>query len=210
LPSEWTPSTEIAVPESDPAGCETKRLREWLGIFCRNKGGAKGVTVTSGTEVMAGALPGEALLVAPLIPGQDLKATFVAFDGATRELTVKVDPAGSAERAEIAFSKPLPPRSDIPAAPASSARLCECVAKVTHSPTCAASSAPVDDACLRTYPSDCARLVACSIGDPTSPPKCARGEALAGAAHRCRPLCSASSPCTSGRCTEWQGGSVCM
>src|SRR5262249_31111484 len=47
---EWTPNTEIAVRESDPAGCETKKVREWLGIFCRHNGGAKDVVVSRGVE----------------------------------------------------------------------------------------------------------------------------------------------------------------
>ena len=191
-PAEWTSNTEIAVTESDPAGCETKKVREWLGIFCRQKGGARGVKVDKGIEVMAGALPGEALLIAPMIPNQDVHAVF-AFEGGSRDFTATAKENG--ETTTIAFSKQLPARTDIPGPTA---------------PSCGAKAVVPDPDCARTYANDCAKRVACDAGDHTAPPTCAPGQAHAGAAHRCRALCSKDVPCASGTCTTWQGGQVCM
>ncbi len=206
-PEEWAANTEINVRESDPAGCETKQVREWLGIFCRQKGGAKGVTVTSGTEVLAGALPGQALLVAPIVPGQDVKATFAFGDGA-RDFVLKV--GDTAADAELGFSKPLPSRRDISGPPASATSFCACVTSQGAKKTCAEASAVPDEDCTRTYGNDCTKVLACAAGDPSASPRCAAGQVPAGAAHRCRPTCGKDQPCKSGRCVPWQGVEVCL
>lgn len=197
-PSEWTPSTEIAVTESDPAGCETKMLREWLGIFCRGKGGAKGVKVHKGIEVMAGALPGQAVLIAPMIPGQDVRATF-AFEGSAREFTATMD----GDAAVVAFGKPGPAQPAL-VVPTDTATYCAC------GKDCAKLTAPVDADCTRTYAGDCAKMLACAAGDPDAAPACPEGYGHFGAAKRCRPLCSKEVPCAAGTCTAWQGGNVCL
>ena len=208
-PAEWTANTEIAVRESDPAGCETKKVREWLGVFCRHKGGAKGVIVATGIEVLAGALPGEALLVAPVIPGQDLRATF-AFERENRDFVVKV--GQNVETAELGFTKPLPEASlgegSGPSAEASA--FCTCFTAQNAGKTCSAATTVPDADCARTYAKDCAKLLACASGDPGAAPTCSAGHAKAGAARRCRALCSNEVPCAKGRCAEWQGGRVCM
>lgn len=196
LPEEWIPESEIAVRESDPAGCETKQVREWLGIFCRAKGGAKGVRVERGLDVLAGALPGQAMLVAPLTKGQDLHAVF-AWDGETRDFDVKDDRI-------LGFSKPKPGRTDIPGPPAEAAAYCACAGE------CAKARAPADADCARTYATDCKKLLACAAGARDALPDCAEGSARAGMAGRCRPLCSKEVACAAGACTSWQGGDVCM
>jgi hypothetical protein len=210
---EWRPSTDIVVKESDPAGCETKRVREWLGVFCRNKSKehrvAKDVKVTRGVEVSAGTLPGSALLLAPLVPGQDLAATFT-YEGATRELTARV-PADGGPPA-IAFTKPVAGGAKAgeptPKPSAETAAFCTCFEASGTSCSRAANVADVD--CARTYASDCSRLLACTSGAAFAPPKCAAGLVNAGAAGRCHPVCSTAVPCASGRCVPWQGGNACM
>lgn len=207
--AEWATNTEIAVRESDPAGCETKKVREWLGIFCRHKGGAKGVMVATGTEVLAGTLPGEALLVAPLVPGQDLRATF-AFEGGNRDFIVKV--GENVETADIGFTKAVPAVALGEGAGPSpeSGAFCTCFVAQNAGKTCSAATSVPDADCARTYGSDCAKLLACAAGDPSAAPRCKAGQANAGAASRCRALCSNEAPCAKGRCAEWQGGRVCM
>jgi SGNH hydrolase-like domain, acetyltransferase AlgX len=229
---EWRPGTDIVVKESDPAGCETKRVREWLGVFCRNKSKAHGVAndvkVTRGLEVSAGSLPGSpgsagspgspgsALLVAPLVPGQDIAATF-AYEGATRELTVHVPVAKDAPPT-IAFTTPLPAAQGTAGQPrplstpvAETAAFCKCFEAATPGAKCATAGAVADSDCARTYASDCTKLLACAAGQPFAAPKCGPGQANAGAAQRCRALCSAAVPCANGgRCAEWQGGHACM
>jgi hypothetical protein len=203
---EWAPTTEIAVRESDPAGCETKQLREWLGIFCRAKGGAKGVTVAKGTEVMAGTVPGGSVLIAPILRGQDIQATFF-FDGATREFTVDVpdDPRG----AVIGFSKPAAAAPPPPPA-AETGAFCTCFASKFPRQACSKANMVADADCARTYANDCSKLLACSSGDPAAAPTCASGSAPAGGAGRCHALCSAEVPCAKGKCVESGGGHVCM
>ncbi len=193
------PNTEIAVTESDPAGCETKQVREWLGIFCRGKGGAKGVKVDRGTEVLAGALPGEAVLVAPMIPGQDVHAIF-SFGATSREFTAKMD----GDKPVVAFAKPGPAHPEI-AGPPDTAAYCAC------GKDCSKLTAPVDVDCTRTYANDCAKMLACAAGGRDAAPTCPEGQAHYGAAQRCRPLCSKDVPCAAGMtCTPWQGGNVCL
>jgi hypothetical protein len=206
-PEEWSAKTEINVRESDPAGCETKQVREWLGIFCRQKGGARGVTLAAGTEARAGALPGQAVLIAPLIPGQDVKATF-AFEGSARDFTVHV--GQEIETAEIGFSKALPAREGIAGPGADATALCTCWTAQNPGTTCASAAVIPDEDCTRTYGSDCTKLLACAAGDPAASPHCAPGQVAAGAAHRCRPLCSKDTPCKTGRCLPWQGAEVCL
>ncbi|MDB4992927.1 MAG: hypothetical protein JWM74_359 [Myxococcaceae bacterium] len=210
---EWRPSTDIVVKESDPAGCETKRVREWLGVFCRNKskghGIAKDVKVTRGVEVSAGSLPGSALLLAPLVPGQDLAATFV-YEGATRELTARVPTEGGPPA--IAFTKAaLADTAALVSKPsAETDAFCTCFELSSPATRCSHAPNIADADCARTYANDCSRLVACTSGASFAPPKCAAGLVNAGAAGRCHPVCSATVPCASGRCVPWQGGNACM
>lgn len=197
---EWIYESEIAVTESDPAGCETKRVREWLGIFCRQNEGAKaakGVKVERGIDVLAGALPGEALLIAPVVEGQDLHAVF-AFAGSTRDFDVQGTKI-------VGFSKAKPARDDIPGPPADTKAYCTCASEED----CRFASAPADADCERTYAGDCKQLLACAAGAVTAPPLCKEGFVRAGMTGRCRPLC-ANGKCASGTCTSWQGGDVCM
>jgi hypothetical protein len=64
--------------------------------------------------------------------------------------------------------------------------------------------------CARTYPGACDKILACSEGDPETPPACPEGQANAGATNRCYVLCGEDRPCAKGVCSEWQGGRVCM
>jgi hypothetical protein len=211
--SEWRPSTDIVVKESDPAGCETKRVREWLGVFCRNKskenGVARDVKVTRGLEVSAGPLPGGALLLAPLVPGQDLAATFT-YEGATRELTVHVPDQGPPA---IAFTRAVAggdKAAEGPTLSAETAAFCTCFEAANPGVSCSRAASVGDADCARTYGSDCSRLLACASGASFAPPKCAAGSTNAGAAGRCHAVCTPSVPCASGRCVPWQGGNACM
>jgi hypothetical protein len=205
---EWKPNTEIAMTESDPAGCETKKLREWVGIFCRGKGGAKGVRLTRGREAQVGAVPGQASLIAPVITGQDLLATFV-WEGSAREFVIKADGAPAA--ATMGFSKPLAAApAGVPGPGAEAAEFCACYIKKHEGKVCSAANAIPDASCARTYAGDCDKLLDCSAGAEAAKPTCAEGEVNVGAAWRCAALCETDVQCKQGHCADWQGGKVCL
>ncbi len=203
---EWTQDTEIAVTESDPAGCETKRVREWVGIFCH--GAAKGVRVDRGREVVAGAMPGQVVLVAPIFPGQDIHATF-AYAQETRGFTVK--PGKDGAPPDIAFTKPEAKDDSIPGPAPESGAFCTCFESENKGKKkCGeARTAPNAD-CARTYGTTCASLMACATGSPIAPPTCDKLASTVGSVNACVPLCGTELPCAKGTCTKVQGGDVCL
>ncbi|MGH1340356.1 MAG: alginate O-acetyltransferase AlgX-related protein [Nannocystales bacterium] len=60
------------------------------------------------------------------------------------------------------------------------------------------------------HPVDCKQLLACSQGDPLSPPKCPEGTIHATATNDCYAPCDALHPCSEGRCTPYNGGGICL
>ena len=201
--AEWTPDTEIAVTESDPAGCETKRVREWVGIFCHGR--ARGVRVDAGREVVAGALEGTVLLVAPLFAGQDVRATF-AYDGETR--TFSAAPGKDGAPATIEFSKPRPKDDSVARAGPGAAAFCACLEKQGSKCT-AARTVPSAD-CTRSYPDDCKKLVACAEGSEAAAPTCDKLMTNMSPTQACVQLCAPDLPCAKGTCTPFRGGDICL
>lgn len=198
-------NSELAVAESEPAGCSTTKIREWISVLCNKKSGeqaAKGVRVEQGgPDVMAGAVPGSATLIAPLLPGQPIHAVF-AWSDHTRDLDARIENGVSI----VTFSKKKPPRDDIPGPTNDAEAFCKC------EKWCMNSRAVPNADCARTYAQDCGRMLQCASGSPFHPPKCEGLSAVAGATSRCRPLCGPDLPACPGAttCTEWQGGRVCM
>ncbi len=202
--AEWTPDTEIAVTESDPAGCETKRVRDWVGIFCHGR--AKGVRVDSGRDVIAGTLKGgTVVLVAPLFAGQDVRATF-AYDGETRGFSAA--PGKDGAPATIEFTKPKPKDDSIEGAGPTGAAFCACIEK--EGGKCpGARSFPSAD-CMRTYPDDCKKLIACSEGADDAAPRCEKLMTNVSPTQACVQLCAPELPCAKGTCTPFRGGDICL
>ena len=141
---------------------------------------------------------GEAVLIAPMIAGQEVRATF-AFDGHTREFSATMD----GDLPVVAFSKPGPNQPNIPG-PGDTAAYCACAKD------CTKATAPADADCTRTYANDCPKMLACAAGAPDAAPVCAEGHGHFGVTRRCKPLCSKEVPCAAGTCTPWQGGNVCL
>lgn len=115
-----------------------------------------------------------------------------------------------------------------------SAALCDCHIKTTEERTCLEglryTSIGFDDcdrtcrevwgapsqACYDAYGPegaqgtlDCERLVACSQGDPLSPPACPPGTIHATATNGCYQPCDALHPCSEGECMPFNGGGIC-
>ncbi len=88
--------------------------------------------------------------------------------------------------------------------------MCACHEAVTKSAACEAFPGAPDADCVRTYGSDCKKLLRCEAGDPFMAPKCLPGWRHAGALEHCFQTCGAASPCKVGACTQTQGVSLCL
>jgi hypothetical protein len=67
-----------------------------------------------------------------------------------------------------------------------------------------------DRGCLETW-SACEDQQECLVGvSRLRLPECPGGEANAGSAGHCFPLCDEANPCALGSCTPWQGSAVCL
>ena len=155
-------------------------------------------------------MKGQAVLIAPLFPGQDVRATF-AYDHATRGFSATLAKYG--DLPDIAFSKPNADAAEganITGPSPSADAYCACFEKTHAGKTCDSARTAPSATCARTYANDCAKLLACAQGADDAPPACGDLEANAGAIHACTPLCSAALPCAKGACVSWQGGDVCM
>lgn len=90
--SEWGTATEINVSGSSALSCSTKRVREWVGVFCasaNDSGGTptkvkvekaetlhKGAPAELRKDVQIKSSEGATSLVARYVPGTDVEATF--------------------------------------------------------------------------------------------------------------------------------------
>jgi hypothetical protein len=204
---DFTQAGEIVVKGSSAAGCETKMIREWLRVLCR-KGTPTAVTIERGGhgEAVALATGGVGTLLIPILYGDDVAVDF-SWEDRTQRLVVRA--RADASDLDLRFEAKGPPRA--PAAPPPGLdKVCACYQKVRGLATCGGFAAFLDDACLAAYADDCERLVACVSGDAFRAPSCPRGQANAGVTGHCKKLCGPDLPCTSGACTEWSGGHVCM
>lgn len=93
----WDEARVVAVGGADALGCEPKMVREWLRVSCREKN-ARGGTPSSVVVDAGGqydtytyANLGVASIVTAMIPGTDLRVTFVWSDGSRRVLHARWD-----------------------------------------------------------------------------------------------------------------------
>jgi SGNH hydrolase-like domain, acetyltransferase AlgX len=202
-PDEW--KTAVKWTESDgyvsdlqAAGCKPRIVREWLRIDCK---GAEVVIAKAGrSEAMALNKPDGATLVAAMLEGDQFGARFRwPSPGAKnryqqRGVALSVEwPLGESRAWPYASElyKPLeahPPTAD-------EAALYACHREVTGAADGSELYGAADAACVRTYPGDCQRLLACARGDASAAPRCAPGEQWTGATYRCAvPAPSAPPP----------------
>jgi hypothetical protein len=124
VPAVWREVPEVIVAGSSAAGCETKRVHEWLRVLCGRRtrdqlpyDGREGerLVVDEPTAIaierddtgqaMALAVPHQTSLVAPLLAGRDVVVQFTWSDH-TRRLRVTWPP-GAADPV-LAFAAPVP------------------------------------------------------------------------------------------------------
>jgi hypothetical protein len=93
---EWTSAAEVRVTGSSALGCTTKRVREWVGVFCdkpNDSGGTpvkvtrkkfetlhKGGPTEQRKDVQLESGAGRSSLVARYVAGTDVEATFTWTD----------------------------------------------------------------------------------------------------------------------------------
>lgn len=188
LAAEWSAVREIVVPGSTAAGCETRQVREWLQLRCRDA--PVGFLDLSGPrETLTGRSAGEATLVAPLLPGSPLGATLHTANGVFR--LAATEAGGSMRRVEgpVASREPFTPPFAL-----------------------ALPDAFVGEGVRGCEPGrlDAAGWLDCVSGQRAVLPQCGLGEVNAGATGHCFALCSEALPCAAGRCTPWQGSAVCL
>jgi hypothetical protein len=92
VPQVWLEAPEVIVTGSTAAGCETKRVREWLRVMCgRTQTGLIPTRVTVAVdatgESQALATPRQTSLVTPLEPGRHVEVE-LAWTDHTRRLTI--------------------------------------------------------------------------------------------------------------------------
>jgi hypothetical protein len=178
---------EVAVNGS--SGCPvTKKYREWLYVRCfpSSPKAAQGTAL----QVVEGGLGdaitwvsgGKMTLVAPIPTGQNLQALFTWSDGKTKRLRVSWDEKGSAPEMSMV---PDGSAAATPADSKASERVCGCYQSLHPGADCSTLIASADVACVDTYASDCAGLLACAQGDALHPPRCPDGSRNAGASLHC-------------------------
>ncbi len=200
LPPEWREAKEIIVAGSTSAGCETKRVREWVRILCGRT--VKGddpsrvtVAVDPSRETLALTVPHQTSVVTPVEAGRDVIIDF-AWVSHVRRLNISW-PVGAA-KPTIAFEEPVPTGkekqpyynsgyyelSQGPPAFLSSTEelICDCWNQLfgglrlegrNGEPdrfTCSGAYGASDPACTTTYVTDCTRMLECTRRDPASPP----------------------------------------
>lgn len=218
-PQDWTAAPELTVKGSTEAGCETKRVRDWLRVRCASKN--PGFWYSS-LRLLEGAR-GEAQLVfgrsrasavLPLRPGATWRLGFVvsSFDlRAERVLKVEWNVGAEAPLVELTRVASDPPESPEPVAEA----FLECEARLGGSASIPWGNLEADSPCLE-YP-DCVRRLACAQGHPNVKPRCPKGSTNAGDDFRCLRRCTDDASCVDafgsgsrGRCRPSGAERVCF
>lgn len=178
---EWRRVGECTVKGSSAAGCETKLVREWLRVVCRDHDEEwpdgyerlEGVLLINGGhgDARIFRLEHGVALVIPIVKGDDAKARFV-WQRNLQQLNMKF-PSDAA--APVMWLDKVEKRG-----------------------------AGVKVEWAEWYdPKKHPR------GDPLNPPTCPEGQTLGGAMLVCAPKCDESTKCVTGHCEAWPTGSFC-
>ena len=204
LAIDWLGLAENTVRGSTRNNCITQRIREWQRVTCKTPHSRDwqpvSVSLQSGSaETMVLSLVSHTDLITPLLPGQDLVATFF-WSNRTEELRLTWD----GEEPLLGFT-PVETR-DSPEP--SSSRLKTCIRDQAATIKALFGDEQAEE-CTTTW-SECEAVISCAQGSGLRPPTCPAGEGNAGAAGLCHALCDERTPCQTGTCQEWMGAKVCL
>jgi hypothetical protein len=217
-PAEWNAVGENTVKGSTAAGCETKQVREWLRVRCKdpkNEGAYFEVALLEGHpgEVQLTSWNRGASAIVPVRRGERTRVVFrFEKDTGRFDRVLRVD--WTAGQAVLEFEKSAV-ALDLPNVSTTAGRaFADCNEKFSGADAVPWGDLSPDSACLK-YP-DCERRLACAQGHPNAKPACDDGEVNAGADFRCLRVCVDDVSCdgafgrgTKGTCRVWQSVRVC-
>lgn len=169
LPStdEWTAAPEVTVLGSSALDCESKSVREWVRISCKDtnasRGKPTGVTVSKGGGkgdtfvLVAGNV---ASLVYPFSEGQDLAATF-NWERESRGFRAQWPQGAPKPNAYGQFVETKTNEECKSDANCSSGKRCCAGATVSCSATCSAPVCFTDTECVQKLPATAGNVVVC-------------------------------------------------
>ncbi len=216
-PQEWNAAPELTVKGSTEAGCETKRVHDWLRVRCESKNPGfwyASIRLLEGLrgEAQLAVVRNRASAVLPLRVGSAWRVGFVVAGYDLRaERVLSVAWRDGAPVVELQRVASDPPENPEPVAEA----FLECEARLGGPTSIPWGNLERDSACLE-YP-DCVRRLACAQGHPNAKPTCPKGRVNAGADFRCLRRCSDDASCvdafgsgTRGRCLSSGDERVCF
>lgn len=215
--AEWgSQLKEVNVKGSSALACETKMVREYLRVSCKDKNDSGGtptaVKVTKGgREAWTFASGGVASLVIPYVEGIDAE---VLFSWTDKSHVLKLRwPKGSPKPAFFGvFEGAASPQGGGGASADGEARLCACHKKLFKT-SCDAMFAGYNPFCDADFKNDCEKLLECSRGEPSAMPSCPAGTERGGTGHWCYKRCTSNADCSAGQScdTSTTGvGKVCF
>ena len=183
-PEEWKDSTPpvqhygMDAADQRRFGCKAQQLREWIRLDC--KAATMVVEIARRAEPLVVNTPDGASVVAAALEGDRYQVRIYG----KRTGVFRVDWALGEPEYTALLQDGATKRASPSVTPAELA-LCACHKEVTGAADCSALYGSADEACAKTYSSDCRALLACDRGDASAAPACADGRKLAGVTHRC-------------------------
>lgn len=214
--AEWnTQQKEVTVKGSSALNCETKVVREYLRVSCRGKndsgGTPTGIVIKKGGhgEAFTYTGGGIASLVVPFVEGTNFAADF-SWSDKSHTLTVSW-PRGNKRPEVVGVFEGAKSPLDVHHEAQLEEKLCACHKKVTQQSTCDNMVSGVNLDCERTYGNDCEKLLECSRGEPSTPPKCQAGYINAWMGF-CQKLCGDGKPACAAdhSCEDIGTGKICV
>lgn len=185
---EWRAVAEVNVKGSTAANCDTRQVREWFRMICKNQYSDEdgptltisSIEVTSGGhgDVLLDGLYSQRMVQLPVLEG-DAVTVRVDWEDHARVLTIEHPKGGQPTRT---FSEP-----------------------VKHAVTEAMELKRLDE-----NGAPC-RGGRCTIewSNPVRVVACREGTVASGALRRCASPCSTAKPCAKGSCQPWPTGDFC-
>ena len=214
---EWgSQLKEVNVKGSSALRCETKMIREYLRVSCKDKNDSGGTptsvaVVRGGRDAWTFASGGVASLVIPYLEGIDAE---VRFSWTDKSHVLKLHwPKGTPKPAMLGvFEGASSPQDGVMASSADGeARLCACHKKLFKT-SCDQMFAGYNPFCDADFKSDCQRLLECSRGEPSTMPSCPAGTERGGTGHWCYKRCTSAADCAKGQTCDTSStgqGKVC-